>query len=527
MPGSGDTIPLTQEVIHRRLKNALEFMDSKFADHTKGIRKMWFNLIPKGAYPLGEGLTRKRNRFFGPIGDQGGQTDWRQVAVGRDASESQEAYDACRYDAKLVDWGVQTIDFTIYETARRTKDFCINDLKWNWQFRQQLGLIYNSLNNVTVSVWEHWGREQYLRMCASAGRLVVLAGGAGDSTPFSVTYDPFSTTEITIPHGDVSMLSWDFMDWWHQALSMDVGMKGSVGSDGDMPTYGLCVHPKDFKDMIMKDSELREDFRFSKGEVLIEHYGKVKTYQGYSLMNDMMAPRFKIKDDDGTSFVLERVLPWTEVATTIGVKPELNPDYLNAEFAIGTIYLRDVFSSKIPPAGPATPAKGFQFGAVPGLNGEWMWLNYKTDNNPLGEKGRFFGRFQSAADPGENDLYPVSFLYRRCVTNTVKVCSTCGDAAAAVGSWVSITAATAVPRTAENETDELYTQVQITLASCLGCEIPTQINVDYDGDGTGDVTAYLTESDAAPTYMITFEDPGKYVDTGKIVANTSKVQCVS
>ena len=527
MPGSGDIIAITEEVLHRSYKDAAEFMDRVIANATKDHKRLFYGMIPRGAYPLGQGLVRKKNRFYGPVGDQAGLTSFNTITVGNEADGDTPAFDSCLQDAQLVDWGTETIQYTGYGTARRTKDFCINDVKWTWEFKQQLKLIYGSLADVTVSVWETWGREIYLKFCADAGRLVVLAGGAPDGTPFSVTYDPFTTTEITIPAGDISRLEWNFMDWWHQALSFDVGMKGAVGSDADMPVYGLCVHPKDFKDMIMRDAELREDYRFAKPTVLIDQYGKVDRFQGFGLTHDMCAPRFTIKDYDGTNYVLERVLPWNTEDTTVGIKPTLNTNYLNAEFAIGIVYIKDVVRSLVPPAGPAAPAPGFHFGASPALNGAWEFLNYKTDNNPLGEKGRFFGRFQMFPDPGANDVYPVAFLYRRCINLPVAVCSTCGDDAAAPTAWVTISAATAVPRTADGETAVSYTQMTVTLSQCVGCEVPCEVSLDYNGVGGAEATtAFLTGGPNAPEYTLTFQNPGEWIAAGAIVAGTTTIQCV-
>jgi hypothetical protein len=361
-------------------------------------------------------------------------------------------------------------------------------------------------------------------MASQADRFFVMGNGSPDGIPLSVAYNPFQTTQLVIPASAVSTLNWDWMQWWHQTLSLDA-MKGKVGSDGDMPLFGAMIHPLDFKGMIMRDPELREDYRYADPSVLIDNYGKVRRFQGYALMNHVLPPRYKIIDWDDTAdtITLERVLPYTETAVTIGVRPTLNPEYINAEFAVGMVFVKDVFRLLVPST-IANPAPGFSFGAVPSLNGELKWLNIlDRANNPLGEKGFFFGRYQAFVEPGTQDEYPIAFVYRRCVNIEAKPCGICGDAAAEADAWVLITAAEADPL--DGETDVLHTRVLITLESCAGCEPPAAISVSYAGDGTADINAFLVSAGEAPKYQIIFDDPDDYVAAGTIVAGTSKISC--
>jgi hypothetical protein len=524
-------VALTKEIFHRTMINALEFMEPTILDVSLHQRSLWFDLIPRGTYPLGEGLVRKQHRFHGDIVDQAGLTTWQSIQTGREPGDPGGSFDACAPEAELISFAMETVSFTGVEAGKRTENVCIRDLRFHWEFRQQLGLIFGFLGEVTHSVWENHNRERYMKFCGDEGQLFVLAQGGPDNEPFQPVsgtvgdpiYDPFSQTDIVVRRDiDVGRLDWSFMTWWHQQLALQAPM-GAMNGMSDDPVFGLCLHPADMQDMLLRDDDLREDYRHMDPMVLIENYGKVRMFKGFAIMNDKLAPRFRLKAGGVTSTTLklERVLPYVTTPTTINSKHIVNSEYLNADFAMGIIKLMDVYEILVPPTISA-PAAGLQFGVVPGHMGEFAWINYPSDNNILQEKGYYYARFEAFARPLRNSQYAVAFIYRRCPQTVAKLCDACETTSSA---WQTITSAVPLPDTDEGESATSHTRVRVTVGTCLSCEPPAEVEVDYDGNNASDKTAVLFAAGREPVYDIAFDVAADYVDPATIVANTSQIRC--
>lgn len=515
--------------LNQAFLDALEFMDDVIKDRSHKERRLFVDLIRRTSYPLGEGLVRKQHMFHGGLGDQAALTTWRNIQVSRPASGSDPGWDSCRYESEIIDYAFETVNYTGYETSRRTRDICLNDIKWKWEFRQQLNLIFGFLSDITLSIWENFARETYLRYAADQNQIYILTDGSPDGTPLitpggmTAPYNPFVNDEITITRDlDVSTLDWSFMDWWYQFLSLQVPM-GNVGNQDGMPVYGLVIHPKDLDYMIRHNSDIREDFRYHAPRVLIDQYGSVTSYKGFSIIPDMRQPRFRVKAGGvgASTLTLERVLPYTTEATTIGSKPHIDPEYVNAEYAMGMIFIKDVFQVRVPPAGPASPGGGTNFGVVPSLMGEFKWLNIQDRcENPLNEKGYYFSRYQAFTQPLENYDEAICFLYKRCPQTEVVLCSPCDGGTSGAR---TITAAEEI--IGEGESAGAVTQVRITLDACLDCEAPAELSVAYAGDGADDAQPVLVQDANAPEYVIAFETAGDWVAGGTIVAGTSTIVC--
>jgi hypothetical protein len=264
--------------------------------------------------------------------------------------------------------------------------------------------------------------------------------------------------------------------------------------------------------MVKADSNLREDFRYAQPKVLVDNYRTFKTFDGWPLIHDQRQMRFKISKVDGENLVLKRVKPFKEGdAVTVGNKPEVDPDYNNAEFAIGIIYMKDVFQALIPPSGPPNPGGGMMFGATPSYNGEFTWVNNKDlVHNMLGEIGFYFGRYELFPRPLEYSDEAIVFLYRRCPQTWATDCDVqCGgtEGSGAIG---------LASDAAEDDVDTDNKTITLTLESCLPCEPNSAVTVT-DDDGATD-SGYIADGSNAPTYVIALETApqayGKYTSAG-------------
>jgi len=270
---------------------------------------------------------------------------------------------------------------------------------------------------------------------------------------------------------------------------------GALSVVSNRPHWGLVFDMEAFDRMIESDKGLREDYRYAKPMVNIEGFGSVEAFKGYNFIHEWQEPRFAFKSDDGTTATLRRVDPFLESTTgmEVGERVDVNQAYINAEFALAIIFIKNVYEAEIPPAGPSNPGGGTEFGTTPDLQGEWHWLNIQNEEtNPLRENGFYFARMEGFAKPLDNDEEAIAILYRRCPQTEYADCSIGGDDAVEG------------PVTATTMTDLSGSDVAATavMESIMDREASESVTVTADGSP---LTAVIGDSDEAPTYILIYQ----------------------
>ena len=481
--------------------DALENLDQVIQQRKTTKQSLWRNMFVNEPYVLGEGLVKKAFVFHGGKGDQSGLDKWRPIQVTN--LSSNPIIDGCGSNPSTVEYGFETVEYTGFQTERRTPHICLDDIKFLWQFQQQLELIYSFLGDITNDVWENYAREQYINMACEAGRSFVFSNGTYNTHTF--TYNPFSrdadgdnvlTVATDIP---ISTFNWTYLQKYWEELSIACPM-GAIGTDGTgLSLFGLCMGAMDFSDYITRDEKISANFQWYSPVVLIENFGYVKTYKGYSIMNDMYAPRYVIKTLGATTITMRRVEPFLKVTTGMltGSKNIVNPEYLTAEYAMLLIFLQDVFKIQVPPAGPARPGGGTEFGDQPSYYGEFLWKNIENETYNIKRNiGFYYANFEAFAKPLENMDYAIAALYKRCTNITPSICG--------MNATGSAVASSALASDAVAVTGNIY-QMSVTTAAIIDAETPSAIYIDSDGGGTTNkITGIIADSSAAPTYILQF-----------------------
>jgi hypothetical protein len=491
---------LSPALFHKNFSDALEFLDNTIQERQTRIITPWRTLIPRGVYTLGEGLVKKSKRYFPGHGDWHGMAKWRPIQVSRVGAGNDPGVNACATQPYLLHDGAETVSYTGLKTERKTDPICINDVKWLWEFKQQLTLKMGFLADVAIDVWANYSREQYIKMAVDAGNAFVLAGG--NPRQYTFDYDPFSEDAdgdsiITIDRGiPVSALDWNPMRFFSRYLGAQASQAALGTGPSGRPQFGLVMDRDDFDQMIEDDPALREDFRYQSPDILISNYGTVQSFKNFSLMDDQTAPRFRVKSITSTKLTLKRIDPLVDsAATDYGYRTDMNPEYLEAEYAMGIILMKDVFKIEIPPSGPSAPGGGTYFGATPGLNGQFAWINIPDrKENYLGEIGEYFARFEAFAKPLAYADDAIVFIYKRCPAIISKACVV-PDTAAATATLVHIASATAFAYVAGSSI-----LADITLAQVIPVEAGDEVTVTDDNAATS--TAIVAESSNAPSYRL-------------------------
>lgn len=487
-----------------------EFLQNRVRKHPM----LWVDRIPKGALTPYEGLVRKTNIFHGGLGEQAGLSNWNRIQTSRKSAGANPGFDACNVPTpKTFGYAIEPRQYTGYQAYWQSTPICVNDVRFLHEGREQCRLITSFMGYITQSVWENWNREQYVKQAVDAGHAFILTEGGLDYDSQSVrfSYDPFTEdtdgdSTITVPLSlKISSLNWSYFDWWQDFLG-DQCPEAAPAQMNGMPVFGLVIHKRDFDKMVMGDPDLREDLRYAKSSVLFDDYRKFNEFKGWALIHDQRQMRFKYKKTDSGNAIFKRVLPMRLGRVTADVFgggiPEANPDYANAEIAIGVVFMREVLQNLIPQPITNLPT-GMIFGPAPGYDGRFSWVNeYDRELNPNRENGFFLARFEAFPKPLMFSSDVIAFLYRRCPQTWASTCevNTLPDTAD------ESDAVALASNVAAGDIDATNKTVIVTLAARLAGGVGDAVTLVLTGGGAGTTatSAVIAEDALAPTYKLAF-----------------------
>jgi hypothetical protein len=475
---------LTPEVLNTGFFEAEQYINQVIADYSKRYINIWLTKIARGIFQYGQGYTQKSRQFYGGLALQDGTRSWRQMEPSRaaDPATGDPGFDACRYDAPIIGYGLEEKQFRIYETARRTHDICLTDILFYWQFKQQLSLMYAMLGDVTVGEWENFLRERYVDFTTTLAANQMLP-------QITVPLGADTIDLATVGVNTIGRLNQDMLNRLYMFLYRQCPM-AAIGNAGGKPVYGLVSSAETCQELITKDPTRSEYYKYAAPEVLIEGLGNVRTIENFAHIHDPMAIRYRLDPTDATKLV--RVWPYKQTPTTIGDSVRVDQEYVDAPFELSIIFLKDVYKALTPPANP-TNLSNHEFGPADNL-GEFKWLNIQDRvNNMLKEKGFYFARFRAAPEPLQYHRDAISILHRRCTDVPVTVCNT---------ATASSQSAQSILVVADYDSDALVnTKVQVVLAASLtGAGLGTTVTL-VDAGSTS-VTAVIIDDSGDGAYLL-------------------------
>jgi len=521
------------EFYNQKFIDTMEHMDPFIQNRVRQHPDIWFDRVPKGVLTPFEGLTRKTNIFHGGLLEQSGLTNWKQIQTSRKPNGADSGHDACAITPKTFDYAWETMQYTGYEASWQSEPICLKDIVHIEQGREQCGLITSFLSALTHSVWANWNHEKIVHFSVLAGNAHILTpeGPEYSSNPFiRFHYDP----NVVDANGDtyilfpaeipVSTLNMSYLDFWQDYLGDQCPEAAIANTDG-IPEFGWVGHKRDFRKALMEDTDIRADLRAIKDKSLVDGYKNLTSYDGWPVIHDLRQMRFKYTDIlssptyggeslTGSYVKAVRVEPMRRgPAVTIGNKPEANPDYATAEFAIAPIFMNKILQNLIP-GNVENPGGGHIFGAVPGTNGDFMWINeYDRELNPRKLVGYFLAAFEAFPKPLMFAQEQHTMLYARCTQRWLSECAQHGATETAGSSDAVGIATDAVAA----DVDATLGVITLTLEKRLNAGVTAAISL-LDDDGA-EVTGYIAQAQAEPTYVFaiasgTLSAHGKYTAAG-------------
>jgi hypothetical protein len=283
---------------------------------------------------------------------------------------------------------------TLESTALRGPQMCVEDLRSKFRRKEQIEMSTQALQQLIRDAWIVRNRDEYVRV---AGRKIVLAAGLPETG--TVDGDTFDATAAS----DSRLTNEILDDMYMHLLREGVRMFASAMSGGQ-PILSLITSAETSRALIKDDSSVRTDFREStKADDLLKGLGHTHTYNGYLHMIDDTPRRSTwagsvwtmhepFADDGGTGF------------------PEQNPAYIAADHEDSIIFVSEVYECLVP--GSISNIGNLKF-EPQNYIGDVQWLNYKTDDNPLGTIGRYYAKLGSATRPKRTE-FGIVLRHLRC-----------------------------------------------------------------------------------------------------------------
>ena len=492
-------------------------IDDVISDRTKKIQHtFWRSMFPRGPFPYGHGIVERVQQFEGPLPDQGPLTNWHELQVDTKVDANGNVIDPCgQQPDETMKIGFMTRTYTGRMRAIKTDWICLNEIKWKWQFEQQLALTFEGLADFSLSVWDNHAQKSFLDL----SKKYVMTPGLFD-TP--VTYDTYGTGQIKVataalqsmPLPNTRMLR-QINQWY--ALQSELF---ALGGDSGAPVFGWITHPDDIEQMCLREGPVFMSWLYSKPEFIIEGYGKTKELQQMAMLYDMRLPRFRVVTQDATFSYLEPVYPYITEPTTVGQAVQANPAYIKAEYSIMGICLKDMFEVKVPPFNPSSPGGGTQFNNKPSFSGEFAWRNIMTNDNTnfWGEKGRYIARYQAFNKPLAAVKDMAFWLVKRDASIPVVAplgSSTTGfQVAQPYAAPTPAASATVVDVAAINPgADGTYTQATVTLSAKLTAGLGATVTFTMKTSGTQTAVVIATNGANQYKYDVLFPSAANWVAT--------------
>lgn len=361
----------------------------------------WIGLTKRGTWPdeMGDVISELMYERAAPTTIEY-TSDWTNLRV---ADGDGVAGGNCLPPATKVAIGSTTKSYGLKRKILEGPDFCVTDLRFKFQLRQQLEKILAILAGYTQLQWEQRYRQDYSAM--TGNKTVVAANWNNNGTvldsPVGATYP------VEAP---ISILTQGVLNFAKMKLLRNGAIMSALGKENGGAVLTLIASAETSDRLIFDNADIRQDLRWGKPSELLSAYGVERSYRGFYHIIDPYPRRWPA----GTTVFTpaNEVAPFTNTAATKGTKAKINPAWENAPYEESHIFDPEVFYSLIPK--PITnPAPNFVFDPVTYL-GDWRLKNIPDRVcNPDGTIVYHRGTLGEAVQPVHNER-GWSFIHLRC-----------------------------------------------------------------------------------------------------------------
>lgn len=361
------------------------------------------NFIPVKPFPTGVGYTLRSIMIEG-MTTGSAENDWTAVT----ASSGGVINPLSAPTISDLTWGQTYTNSTPAYKSYKTPCISLDDLRFDHDVAAQLTATKNQLVQLTAEWTANRKRYEAARLMPQ----IVSRPGFGSSSNIvgiTDTTKDVGKSGLATPTATLHQSQLDAA--YEYLLTNGAGMEGSRASVDDGSPVLTLVTSRQASDKIIRDANIREDFRWGNPGELLKPLGVRRTYRGFAHVIDTELPRY-----DLVANVFVRRLPYSMTSSGIssGEGRVLNSAWLTAEYELSYILPRDAYNQLVINPFDREIA-GASFEDRPEYyNAQFFWHNVKDNStNIFGKIGRWVGLSANASQP----VYPkrgMTILSKRC-----------------------------------------------------------------------------------------------------------------
>lgn len=306
-----------------------------------------------------------------------GQANWQNAWNRRTGGDCNMSFPTKNY----VAFGTTRDQYFMENQNLYSQLFSLDQLRTVPKLGPQMAEIYRNLRKIPMGFSGDYVRTRMvsyndtLQICGTAFNSITLEAGEVLNVPLNGNIDPGANVinlggSANLPTSD---LTWTYLEYFGQTAGLN-GYDAQSGLPTGMRT--LMTHSRTFQRLVGLNPEIRSQVRLDSFNSASPLYMPGKGINADPF--GRFAPTFdehQLRYQDAGNGYLERVLPYLNTAATTGIKPIINPAWLNARYAISTI-IHPMATTLFTPK----PKKVHEM--IPTVNsamwGNWAYINDKV-----------------------------------------------------------------------------------------------------------------------------------------------------
>lgn len=388
-------------------------------------RSMWLNMIERGEYPQGTGLTQTSFNTTSIEPTSADQWSAITLASGNPGSSN----NACDVTYNDVPVGFNSVTWSPERFALKGPLLCKDDLTYDHRVEAFLRVYLEKLSIRAQRSWEVRYQNMFAKFAIKA--VADSSFTQVDTIPSGVNEFPWiQTGSVGQPlNQSTSELTQEMLDVAAATLirngATNPDSSGFISYSSDGPVFPLYIGLEASQRIAQNNPAFRDDLRFSDqgtgaGAELLKRIGANRVIKNYRHVPNLFPPRFTY---GGGKYTL--IQPFTSANGTNGTVFSVNPSWTTAPFEAAFIVTPYVFKSHI--VRPVNRVGDLSWMPT-NYMGEWQWVTgaYKFDvscDDPLEKKGQHYAEFVHAAEPIFTNQ-GMTIIFRRCTgALTQVICS--------------------------------------------------------------------------------------------------------
>ncbi len=384
------------------------------------FRGIWLNLIPRSGYASGTGLVQS-TFTVGRSEPSSDEENWMRITgstIGCLDAATASSSGACSVCWNDTQWGYLERTYSPEQFGLRGPVICQDDLIYNFQAERFLEVYLQALAKRSQRSIENRYQNIYMHLTPkrSAGSTFQridggsFTNGVAPKSPSFTGLNP-PTSELTQQMLDTIAIE------LNENGASDPNTNGWISLGDDGPIYPILIGQEASQDIVLNNSELRQDYRWAEPMNLIKRLGASRVVKNFRHIINLFPPRFNY-----LAGIWTRIPTWLGATTapnaSKGTVAIINPQWQTAAYEAAIVLSPWVFHSEV--VQPVNAAAGLTWNPK-SYFGEWEFVTggtIITDTDcydPTKKLGRHFAEYKHAARP----IFPefgYTIIFKRCPT---------------------------------------------------------------------------------------------------------------